>query len=62
MNDSKLRTEQDAMVNTSEERPELPDMDWDRYKEVTELQEQRRSMNCRNPTTTRAIPPATPMT
>ena len=41
MNDSKLRTELDAMMNAFEEHPDQPDVDWDRYKEVTDLQEQR---------------------
>ena len=38
MNDSTLRTELDAMVNAFDEHP---DVDWDRYNETTELQEQR---------------------
>ena len=29
------------MVNAFEEHPEQPDVDWDRYNEITELQEQR---------------------
>ena len=41
MNDSKLRSELDAMMNAFEEHPEQPDVDWGRYNEVTELQEQR---------------------
>ena len=41
MNDSTLRTELDAMVNAFDEHPEHPDVDWDWYNEITELQEQR---------------------
>ena len=38
MNDSTLRTELDAMVNAFDDHP---DVDWERYKQITELQEQR---------------------
>ena len=41
MNDSTPCTELDAMVNAFEEHPGQPAVDWDRYNEITELQEQR---------------------
>ena len=41
MNDSTLRNELDALVNAFDEHPEHPDIDWERYRQITELQEQR---------------------
>ena len=41
MNDSKLRSELDAMMNAFEEHPEQPSVDWESYDKITELQEQR---------------------
>jgi hypothetical protein len=38
---SDLRSELDAMVNAFDEHPEHPSVDWQRYSEMTKLQEQR---------------------
>ena len=38
---SDLRRELDTLVNAFDERPDQPDVDWERYKRITELQEQR---------------------
>ena len=41
MNDTTLRNELDAMMNMFDEQPEQREVDWKRYKQITELQEQR---------------------
>ena len=38
---SDLRGELDALVNAFDEHPEQPSVDWNRYSEITQLQEQR---------------------
>ena len=41
MYDSTPCTELDVLVNAFEEHPEHPDVDGERYNEITELQERR---------------------
>ena len=41
MNKFTLRNELDAQVNAFEEHPEQPAVNWERYNEIIELQEQR---------------------
>ena len=38
---SELRRELDTLVNAFDEHPDQPDVDGERYKRITELQEQR---------------------
>ena len=38
---SGLRREFDTLVNAFDEHPDQPDVDWERSKRITELQEQR---------------------